>query len=136
MGNCCCVCKLPRTGKASRCTPCDTEYKRAWRAAGHERDDRKNHRTGHGDQTCACRAYKFNHRLFGGRCSLLRWVKAFFEPTRAECRDCDNMKEFECEVVNGTEEAWHCPGLRDHVRFDGIVLYGRAAEQRDRSERR
>jgi len=35
----------------------------------------------------------------------------------------------ECQVVEGIEEAPHCPALQEYVRFEEVVLYGRAREQ-------
>jgi hypothetical protein len=100
------------------------------------RDKRRNHRTGKGDKNCSCSAYRHTHRLFGGRCSLLRWVKTFFDPYKKECLECINLDEdSQCQVVQQVEAVWHCPALRDYIRFEGIQLYGRAAEQRAESER-
>ncbi len=41
-----------------------------------------------------------------------------------------------CEVVDGIEQAWHCPALREYVTYEGITLYGRAKAALNRAQRR
>lgn len=90
-----------------------------------------------GEVVCYADCYSFPHRQFGASCTLLKWVARFWERHfSGSCRDCMNFSEGQCQVVEGSEEPWHCPELRDHIRYEEIKLYGRAAEQRDRSERR
>jgi len=89
------------------------------------------------DRVCTtCGAYHFPHRQFGGRCSAQAWVAAFFRVGRRECSTCVNYTERQCEVLTGQEQPFHCPELRDHVRYEGIALYGRARELFDRSQRK
>lgn len=122
----------------SRCRFCHAASMRELRAAGRITDNRRNHRTGNGDVTCRCPAYRKlgmpAHRQFGGACTLIRWVREFFDPSRRECNDCHNFAEHECQVISGQEGAWQCPELRDYVRSEGIQLYGRARAARDRCE--
>ena len=85
------------------------------------------------DVTCNCRAYKYPHRQFGGRCTLHRWVRAFYGATRDQCIDCHHNEGNECECVIGIEAPHHCPELRGHIRYQGITLYGAAREAAKRS---
>ena len=43
-----------------------------------------------GEYVCNCYAYKFPHRMFGGRCSGHAWVEALWETTygTSVCEDC------------------------------------------------
>lgn len=134
-----CKCGAPNLRyPASGCHGCRARYLRERRAAGFKDDKRRNHRTGRGDVTCRCPAYRKlgmpAHRQFGGSCTLIKWVRAFFDPSRRDCLDCHNLDGHECQVVNGTEQAWQCPALREYVTFNGIQLYGRAREARERCE--
>lgn len=106
-----------------------------YRSAGRIVDKRKNHRTGHGDHQCECKAYKHPHRQFGGKCRPLRWVERFFDPSTKDCRDCHCLDRAECHVVLQVETVWHCPALREHVTFQGIKLYGKAKREHDKMVR-
>lgn len=75
---------------------------------------------------CTCGGYKFPHRQFGGTCSFSRWVDKFFEPNRSVCVNCPNYAAGRCEIKEGIEEPQHCPELQEYVRYEGIVLYGKA----------
>jgi len=87
------------------------------------------------DVTCECSSYTFPHRQTGGRCTPLKWVTRFFNPTRADCRECLNRDDGTCQVVEQVEEPFHCPELRSHVSYHAIALYGRARESAARSTR-
>lgn len=88
-----------------------------------------------GEVVCRCKAYRrsrppngFPHRQFGGRCNPLAWVKEFFGWDKRECRDCHCFNGLECEVCVGVETTFQCPALRDYVRYEDIILYGRARQ--------
>ena len=49
--------------------------------------------------------------------------------------DCINRDGPECQCLTGIEEPSHCPELRDYIRYEGIVLYGRAKDVMIRSTR-
>lgn len=74
------------------------------------------------------------HLMFGGRCSMGRWVEEFFEPFKKECRDCGCFDDqaMECQVVEGLEGALHCPELRAFIQYEGIKLYGKAKAAMER----
>lgn len=88
------------------------------------------------DAVCRCDAYRFPHRQFSGRCSLQRWVDQFYEPYRKECSSCVHTALHDCQVVQGVEQPAHCPELREYIRYEGIVLYGRAKVLMDRATKR
>lgn len=96
-------------------------------------DTRRHHRDGDGDMTCRCGAYRHPHRMFGGRCSPQGWVELFYSYTNPDCEHCINLDQRECQVVSGVEKTFHCPALRDYIRFEGIKLYGRAKAAYERS---
>jgi hypothetical protein len=95
----------------------------------------KRKRSRAGEQVCRCGSYGFPHRFSGGACSCTKWVTRFFDSTRSECRDCINRDGKDCQVVDGREAEFHCPELRDFVRFEGIKLFGAARRSFDRSTR-
>ena len=82
---------------------------------------------------CNCPAYDHPHRWAGGACKCDRWVRLFFDPHRVECRGCVNRDGFECQVVDGVEAAFHCPELREFIRYEGVQLFGAMREQFERS---
>ncbi len=88
------------------------------------------------ERVCTCSSYPHPHRQFGGACSGYRWVAAFFAVGKRECVHCVNYTGHQCEVAIGQEQAFHCPELRDYVRYEGITLYGRARRMMDRAQRK
>lgn len=88
-----------------------------------------------GEIVCRCGCYEFPHRWSGGGCTCERWVRRFFDPWRRECRGCHNRDEGECQVIEGIEETFHCPELRDYVRYEGVILYGAARKAFARATR-
>lgn len=108
-------------------------------------DPRKRHDVGRKQQPrpmCNCGAYTFPgtrrkrpHRMFAGKCSMSAWVESFFEPFKDECRDCGcfDDREMSCQVVEGIEGTMHCPELREFIRYEGIVLYGKARKAFERA---
>jgi hypothetical protein len=95
-------------------------------------DPRRNHQGSRVDVVCRCGAYKFPHRQFAGRCRFGGWIESFFDPFGRDCRDCINRDGMDCQVVTGAEEPLHCPELRDYIRYESIVLAGRARAMMDR----
>lgn len=76
-----------------------------------------------GEVVCRCGAYKFPHRMMGGRCNGGAFVEQVFE-TRRGCRDCHFLDAHTCEVVEGRESAMRCPELEETIRYNNIKLYG------------
>lgn len=72
-----------------------------------------------GEVTCNCKAYKFPHRMCGGKCKGIEFVAEFFnDNTWGECRSCKNFcmdDGFECQVLNGQENFWECPALAEYL---------------------
>lgn len=88
-----------------------------------------------GEVVCACSAYTYPHRQFGGKCQPQRWVCHFFDPHKRECKGCINIDGMTCQVNEGVEQPMHCPELRDYIRFEGIALYGRVRQLMRRATR-
>jgi len=87
------------------------------------------------DAVCDCDAYPFPHRQFGGKCDAREWVAELYFSGDKECVECINNVDHECQVSTGTEETFHCPALREHLRYEGIKLYGKALQSFNRSTR-
>lgn len=83
-----------------------------------------------GEVNCRCSKYPFVHRMLGGACKGGAFVEATFEREMyGDCRDCpliarDDEGVTRCQVLDGAEPALQCPALIEHVRFEGIKLYG------------
>lgn len=73
----------------------------------------------------------------GGGCDGSAWVSRHFSDQMwGSCRDCplreartaeethSGCHEEVCQVVEGREDTRECPELADHVRFEGVQLYG------------
>lgn len=67
----------------------------------------------------------------GGNCDGAAWVACFFEAN--VCGPCQGCSLFEpwsggeearCQVEGGQEPPRECPELADHIRFEGVKLYG------------
>lgn len=82
-----------------------------------------------GEVVCNCAAYEFPHRWSGGACSCLKWVKRFHDPHKQQCRDCINADNNECQVAQQREMTFHCPALREYVRYEAVKLYGKAGRE-------
>lgn len=76
-----------------------------------------------GEVVCRCAAYRFPHRQMGGQCTGGQFVEDTFE-TRRACRDCTFLDKHTCQVVDGQEPYKRCPALEEHIRFNGIRIYG------------
>lgn len=84
-----------------------------------------------GEVVCRCGAYRFPHRQMGGACDGSIVVSKFFEAQiYGECREChlreanDDDCTITCQVLEGRERTKQCPALQDHIRYEGIKLYG------------
>jgi hypothetical protein len=68
--------------------------------------------------------------MLGGACKGGAFVEATFEREMyGACRDCplidtDEEGVIRCQVLDGAEPTMQCPALIEHVRFEGIKLYG------------
>jgi hypothetical protein len=84
-----------------------------------------------GEVVCRCGAYRFPHRMMGGRCDGGAYVdKLFTNQMYGTCRDC-NLREYvpeegamSCQVLQGLEPMVGCPELVAHISHEGIKLYG------------
>lgn len=86
-----------------------------------------------GEVICKCGSYPFPHRQMGGQCDGSMFVSAYFaERMHRECKDChlreivkdDGNYEIVCQAGEGREPSTMCPGLQEHIQFNGIKLYG------------
>ncbi len=83
-----------------------------------------------GEVVCLCGAYRFPHRELGGACNGGAYVEAYFEDhMHSDCRDCphyerDDEGQLRCQVLEGRDRIINCPALDEHIRFEGIKLYG------------
>jgi hypothetical protein len=72
---------------------------------------------------CKCSAYKFPHRMMGGKCTGHTWVVEFWEQRYGsnECADCINFSNGVCEVVEEQEPPLQCPELVDMLAYEGVI---------------
>lgn len=81
-----------------------------------------------GEVICRCDAYKFPHRLIGGRCNGYDFVEKLWETTYGSgvCSDCGNLTTREgytqCEVVHGGEKPRHCPQLSEYLDYEEVPV--------------
>lgn len=67
--------------------------------------------------------------MMGGFCIGKAFVAAYFEAQQyGECRDCPLLEQtdegFVCRALDGGEPVSQCEALQDHIRYEGIMLYG------------
>lgn|SRR5574343_91254 len=86
----------------------------------------RNKRTKQKQFTCSCTAYKFPHRLGGGRCTLQKFVVREFEKNygSGECSGCLCFSNYECSVANGVESPEYCQIVQNIEHFYQINLIG------------
>lgn len=85
-----------------------------------------------GEVVCRCGAYRFPHRRLGGACKGRAFIADTFErELHGACRDCAYREaqehdgyELRCQVLDGRDKELQCPELQEHIRFEGIRLYG------------
>lgn len=83
-----------------------------------------------GEVVCRCAAYSFPHRRMGGDCDGGIVVGETWETQQyGDCRECVHFEVSQdeglrCKVLHGGESVRECPALQEHVRFEGIKLYG------------
>lgn len=66
--------------------------------------------------TCKCSAYKFPHRIGGGRCDGSDWAYSYMTLVGTDCISCNCLRApGECDVVNGTESIKYCDGAERHL---------------------
>jgi len=66
---------------------------------------------------CRCNAYRFPHRLGGGRCSGLLWADSYNKHERDLCGSCNSNVNGICEVAEGIESIRECEGFQEHLRM-------------------
>lgn len=67
--------------------------------------------------TCLCRAYKFPHRLGGGKCAGRGWAESYYLHEKDCCAQCNLNTGDYCEVAVGQEDIKHCEGYQEHLRL-------------------
>jgi len=82
-----------------------------------------------GEVNCYCGAYKFVHRMMGGKCGGGAFVdKTFEDQLHGACKGCNFLVESEgvmvCEVLDGRDKTIYCPELQEFLRYESIRLYG------------
>lgn len=72
--------------------------------------------------TCRCSAYKFPHRLSGGKCTIENYVYSYFYEDRVLCTDCICNKTAYCEVAEGSEDVQYCAEVQELNRYYEVSL--------------
>lgn len=72
-----------------------------------------------GEVICNCNAYKFPHRMCGGRCIGSEFIEEFFNDNAwGECRQCNHLcmdNGLDCAVLLRVEDFWECPALAEFL---------------------
>jgi hypothetical protein len=58
--------------------------------------------------TCRCSAYKFPHRIGGGRCNGSAWAECYHIYVQDDCAFCNHNNNGTCEVWTGQEPIKEC----------------------------
>lgn len=73
------------------------------------------------EKTCDCGAYKFPHRMLGGRCEGFAIVINEFSSDQSQCTDCIYQDDqHSCQIIDGIEDVKHATCLQDFIRYEGI----------------
>lgn len=88
---------------------------------------RKKRKKRKGELVCTCRAYKFPHRMMGGRCAGYAEVEEIWEANYGggDCRQCNYLQRdmgYYCEVVEGQEPPWECPVFAEKLHRDEVPV--------------
>lgn len=94
-----------------------------------------------GEVVCRCGAYKFPHRLLGGRCDGGHIVyETFQNGLWSTCKDCHFLDEHEgvmlCQVLEGQDKVIYCPELQEVIRYNEVRLYGVNADEKIENPKR
>jgi hypothetical protein len=65
---------------------------------------------------CKCGAYKFPHRMTGGRCTGARWAEQEWLNGNRDCKHCVCNAGSHCEVAEGQERIDNCRAFEDLKR--------------------
>ena len=78
--------------------------------------------------TCRCSAYKFPHRLGGGKCSGSEWAESYHLTVRECCELCNCNNNGICEVATGQESIKECEGFIDFLHYGSDIRLPRTEE--------
>ena len=78
--------------------------------------------------TCRCSAYKFPHRLGGGKCSGNEWAESYYLTVRECCELCNCNNNRVCEVATGQESIKECEGAVDFLHYGSDIRLPRTEE--------
>ena len=71
--------------------------------------------------TCRCAAYKFPHRLGGGRCDGSNWCEMYQIFYGSDCKNCSIKSDGQCDVVTGRESLTQCPAYEYHMVTEQVI---------------
>jgi len=74
-----------------------------------------------GEVICRCSAYKFPHRLMGGKCDGSHWVHDYLYTNMSGCTECRHWDGW-CQVDKGQEAAHKCPALIEFLQFEEVPV--------------
>ena len=77
-----------------------------------------------GEVICTCPAYKFPHRLMGGRCKGEAQVQALWDQNYGSgpCRQCNYLQCGSCQVLEGREAPHRCPEIAEELHREGVPV--------------
>lgn len=72
--------------------------------------------------TCLCKAYRFPHRIDGGKCTGSCWAESYFLLCHEMCEGCvSHRTDGTCDVAGGIESVEYCEGYQDHLCCQPVV---------------
>lgn len=72
--------------------------------------------------TCICKAYKFPHRVGGGKCSGSEWVESYLMLYGECCQHCNYFRGVnQCDVIDGRECIEECDAYQQELRNSQLV---------------
>lgn len=71
--------------------------------------------------TCKCLAYKFPHRLNGGKCTGDTWCEWYQLYDGSMCRTCSVKSQGQCDVISGRESLTQCSAYEYHMDTQQVI---------------
>jgi hypothetical protein len=74
--------------------------------------------------TCRCIAYKFPHRVGGGKCDGSEWAKSYRHINGKGCKLCNCLNGYdECDVAAGIEDIKECEGYQSLLAMKSTEVH-------------
>lgn len=71
---------------------------------------------------CGCDAYKFPHRIGGGKCTGSQWAEFYHNNIRSECDGCNCTDGADCDVADGRESINECEAAVEMDKMGHVLI--------------